>query len=126
MNFFFKNIESLFINYVFVFGKFGSWVLGGLLFFWQMPHFQAIAWKNQEDYERGGYKMLVNTNRDVCKSLFYVKESLTKLKKQLQQVAGVAFRYSVPLLFVGPLSYMAGMTSEWYGFVIQNFDFKMS
>jgi len=72
----------------------GSWVLGGLLFFWQMPHFMAIAWKNQDDYEKGGYQMLVNTDREA--------------------VAGVAFRYSLPLLLIGPLSYYSGMTSQWF------------
>jgi hypothetical protein len=28
-------------------------------------NYQAIAWKNQDDYERGGYKMLVNTHKEV-------------------------------------------------------------
>lgn len=28
---------------------------------------QAIAWKNQDDYERGGYRMLVNTHKEVRK-----------------------------------------------------------
>ncbi len=35
-----------------------AWVLFGILFFWQMPHFLAIAWFCREDYERAGLKML--------------------------------------------------------------------
>ena len=35
-----------------------AWALFGLLFFWQMPHFLAIAWLYRADYERGGYPML--------------------------------------------------------------------
>jgi protoheme IX farnesyltransferase len=35
-----------------------AWVLFGILFFWQMPHFLAIAWLCREDYERGGFPML--------------------------------------------------------------------
>ncbi len=29
-----------------------------LLFFWQMPHFLALAWMYRKDYERAGYRML--------------------------------------------------------------------
>jgi heme O synthase-like polyprenyltransferase len=36
----------------------GAWVLGGILFVWQIPHFLALAWMYRADYARGGYKML--------------------------------------------------------------------
>ncbi|UCF68359.1 MAG: protoheme IX farnesyltransferase [Acidobacteriota bacterium] len=36
----------------------GAFVLAGILFVWQMPHFLALAWLHREDYERGGYRML--------------------------------------------------------------------
>jgi protoheme IX farnesyltransferase len=36
----------------------GAWVLFGILFFWQFPHFMAIAWMYREDYARAGIKML--------------------------------------------------------------------
>jgi protoheme IX farnesyltransferase len=35
-----------------------AWVLFGILFFWQMPHFLAIAWLCREDYARAGFPML--------------------------------------------------------------------
>jgi heme o synthase len=35
-----------------------AWLLFGLLFLWQMPHFLAIAWLYRDDYERGGLPML--------------------------------------------------------------------
>jgi len=35
-----------------------AWVLFGILFFWQMPHFLAIAWIYREDYEKGLQPML--------------------------------------------------------------------
>ena len=41
--------------------------------------------------------MLVNTNRE--------------------SVPGVAFRYSLPLMALGPLSYMSGMTTPWYVYI---------
>ena len=36
----------------------GAWILGGILFMWQVPHFLALAWMYREDYARGGFKML--------------------------------------------------------------------
>jgi len=36
----------------------GAWVLFGMLFLWQLPHFLAIAWLYREDYARGGFPML--------------------------------------------------------------------
>jgi protoheme IX farnesyltransferase len=35
-----------------------AWALFGILFFWQMPHFLAIAVLYRDDYSRGGFKML--------------------------------------------------------------------
>ncbi|QDU87416.1 Protoheme IX farnesyltransferase 2 [Pirellulimonas nuda] len=34
-----------------------AWALVGVLFFWQYPHFMAIAWMYREDYIEVGYKM---------------------------------------------------------------------
>jgi len=36
----------------------GAWVLFGILFLWQLPHFLAIAWMYRADYERAGFRML--------------------------------------------------------------------
>ena len=35
-----------------------AWALFGILFFWQFPHFYAIAWMYREDYARAGIQML--------------------------------------------------------------------
>lgn len=36
----------------------GAGVLFLILFFWQLPHFLALAWMYREDYARGGFPML--------------------------------------------------------------------
>jgi protoheme IX farnesyltransferase len=36
----------------------GAWVLFGIVFLWQMPHFLAIAWIYRDDYARAGFPML--------------------------------------------------------------------
>jgi len=35
-----------------------GWILAGILFIWQIPHFLALAWLYKDDYKRGGFKML--------------------------------------------------------------------
>jgi protoheme IX farnesyltransferase len=35
-----------------------GWVLFAVLFFWQMPHFLAIAWMYRRDYEAAGFPLL--------------------------------------------------------------------
>lgn len=37
---------------------FGALILFTILFFWQIPHFLAIAWRHREDYARAGMRML--------------------------------------------------------------------
>lgn len=36
----------------------GGWILFLIQFFWQFPHFWAIAWVGFDDYERAGIRML--------------------------------------------------------------------
>lgn len=39
----------------------GGWILFGIMFLWQFPHFWAIAWVAHKDYERAGFKLLPGT-----------------------------------------------------------------
>jgi protoheme IX farnesyltransferase len=40
----------------------GAWVLGGLLYAWQFPHFNALAWNLRADYSKAGYRMMAVTD----------------------------------------------------------------
>lgn len=42
-------------------------VLGGLLFSWQFPHFNALSWNLREDYKNAGYKIMCVTNEGLCR-----------------------------------------------------------
>jgi heme o synthase len=40
-----------------------AWLLYGILFLWQFPHFMAIAWMYRDDYQRAGYRVLPVADR---------------------------------------------------------------
>uniref|UniRef100_A0A3B3WVD9 Protoheme IX farnesyltransferase, mitochondrial n=1 Tax=Poecilia mexicana TaxID=48701 RepID=A0A3B3WVD9_9TELE len=44
-----------------------AFVLGGFLYCWQFPHFNALSWNLREDYSRGGYRMMSVTHPGMCK-----------------------------------------------------------
>lgn len=39
-----------------------GWILFGILFCWQIPHFMAIAWNYRKDYAQGGFVMATLTD----------------------------------------------------------------
>ncbi len=41
-----------------------GWSLFAILFFWQIPHFLAIAWLYREEYEKAGFVMLPSRDPD--------------------------------------------------------------
>jgi protoheme IX farnesyltransferase len=51
----------------------GGWLLAGLLFAWQFPHFMALSWGVREEYKAAGLKMLswVNPARNARVALRY-------------------------------------------------------
>jgi protoheme IX farnesyltransferase len=42
----------------------GGWVLFGILFFWQIPHFLAIAWMYRDEYRGAGFVMIKSDDED--------------------------------------------------------------
>ncbi len=72
--------------------SFGAWMLAGVLFLWQIPHFLALAWLFRDDYRRGGFRML---------SAVDTSGRATGLMTVL---------YSLALLPVGLLAVLGGMT----------------
>jgi protoheme IX farnesyltransferase len=70
----------------------GGWVLFALQFFWQFPHFWAIAWIAHKDYTAAGFKMMPSN------------EGPTKYS------AIQAIIYSLLLLPVGVLPFLTGMS----------------
>jgi len=45
----------------------GAFILSGILFSWQFPHFYALAWRRRGDYARGSYHMLPLTHPEATK-----------------------------------------------------------
>jgi protoheme IX farnesyltransferase len=53
----------------------GAWSLFAILFFWQLPHFFAIAWMYRDDYARAGFQMVSRGDetgtRSASQSVFF-------------------------------------------------------
>lgn len=45
----------------------GAWILPGILYAWQFPHFNALSWNLRSDYSRAGYRMMAVTHPDLCR-----------------------------------------------------------
>jgi len=74
----------------------GGWIIFGILFFWQLPHFMAISWMYRDDYARGGFAMLAVRDDDG------------------RTTARHAVFYSFALLTVSVLPPMFGLTTFVY------------
>lgn len=52
-----------------------AWLLFGIVFTWQLPHFHSLAWLHRDDYARAGFKVLAVTDssgrRTALESLFW-------------------------------------------------------
>jgi protoheme IX farnesyltransferase len=70
----------------------GGWVLFAIQFFWQFPHFWAIAWIAHKDYSHAGFKLMPSV------------EGPTKYSA-IQSII-----YSLVLIPVGTLPYLVGMS----------------
>ena len=70
----------------------GGWVLFAIQFFWQFPHFWAIAWIAHKDYSAAGFKLMPSV------------QGPTKYSA-IQSVI-----YSLILVPVGVLPYLVGMS----------------
>ncbi len=70
----------------------GGWILFTIQFFWQFPHFWAIAWIAHKDYSNAGFKLMPSV------------EGPTKYSA-IQSVV-----YSLVLIPVGTLPYLTGMS----------------
>lgn len=46
----------------------GAWSLFAILFFWQLPHFFAIAWMYRDDYARAGFEMISKDDNSGARS----------------------------------------------------------
>jgi heme o synthase len=62
------------LGYIAATGKFGlePGLLFAVQFFWQFPHFWAIAWKLHEDYTAGGFRLLPSLGGRDKRSAFII------------------------------------------------------
>ena len=90
----------------------GGWVLFAILFFWQFPHFMAIAWMYREDYARAGIKMLpvVDPKGDATFAQIIWTSAVLVPVSLLPSLVGIAgIRYFFGALVLGMILLQAGL-----------------
>lgn len=86
-----------------------AWVLGGILFVWQLPHFLALAWLYRADYERGGFRMLPSIDpygRWTTRAIVLSSLALMPVTLALTVVGAVGWIYAVGA-FLGAIAMTA-------------------
>ncbi|MGA7616412.1 MAG: heme o synthase [Thermoanaerobaculia bacterium] len=91
----------------------GAWILFGLMFLWQLPHFLAIAWLYREDYGRAGFAIISVNDRDGTLSsrqafVFSLALLPVSLLPTLARVAGLD--YLVGAAIVGAMLLLASLS----------------
>jgi protoheme IX farnesyltransferase len=85
----------------------GAWLLFAILFFWQFPHFHAIAWMYRDDYARAGILMLPVVDREGSRTFRQILVAAVALVgvSLLPAIAGFAGK----LYFFGALALSVGL-----------------
>jgi protoheme IX farnesyltransferase len=73
-----------------------GWALFAILFFWQLPHFMAIAWIYREEYSKAGFRMLSGIDPDGRRS------------------AASAIRNTIALILVSLVPFLQGVSGRIY------------
>lgn len=94
----------------------GAWAIGAILFFWQIPHFLALAWVYRDDYARGGFRMLSVSDpggtRTADAALLYAL-ALIPVSLALSLTGATGWAYAVAALFIGLLMLLAAVAFRW-------------
>ncbi len=93
----------------------GGWIIFGILFFWQLPHFMAISWMYRDDYARGGFAMLSVRDDDgratAQQAVFYSLALLTV------SVLPPLFGLSTYLYLIGAIAAGSALTFASFAFL---------
>ncbi len=66
-------------------------------FFWQFPHFWALGWMLDEDYKRGGFKMLPTGKKDKGTALQIIMYTIWMIVISIVPVFGITGRLSLSI-----------------------------
>lgn len=89
-----------------------AWIMFGIVFLWQMPHFLAIAWLHREDYGQAGFPLLPVVEPDGAstgrQAVLYAAALLpVSLATTAVGLTGLAYAIGAALLGVGFLALAA-------------------
>lgn len=66
-------------------------------FFWQFPHFWALGWMLDEDYKKGGFKMLPTGKKDASTALQIIMYTIWMIVVSIVPVFGITGRLQLSI-----------------------------
>ncbi len=90
-----------------------AWILFGIMFFWQIPHFLSLAIIYASDYNKGGFKMLPSV---------YPNSKLTQYMIVFFSVAMVGTTLGLFIIQTAGIVYAAGVSVIGFLFLILAFN----
>ncbi len=86
-------------------------------FFWQFPHFWALGWMLDEDYKRGGFKMLPTGKKDKGTALQIIMYTIWMMVISIIPVFGITgkLQLSIPAAVI---AFFMGMVMLVFAFLL--------
>ena len=82
-------------------------------FFWQFPHFWALGWMLDEDYRRGGFKMLPTGKKDTGTAVQIIMYTIWMIVISVIPVFGITGRLSLSIPSAVVI-FLMGLVMLWF------------
>ena len=84
-------------------------------FFWQFPHFWALGWMLDEDYKKGGFKMLPTGKKDKGTAIQIIMYTIWMIIISVIPAFGITGRLQLSVV-AGILVFLMGMVMLFFAF----------
>lgn len=94
-----------------------AWLVFGIMFLWQIPHFLSLAWIYRKDYAKVGFKMLTvtdSTGEITARYMVIFSSALLVCSLSLTLIGLTSQIYFVGALFLGLFFLLVSVWAAWH------------